>query len=85
MSSKCRGEISPVMSPALGNRIGIATWTYNAQPALLKNSTRSRPQGRNTDYMTERIPRPMVVSCPQSGPRLLFFKWKIRTAKLPQD
>ena len=25
------------------------TWSNNAQPALLKNSTRSRPQGRNAD------------------------------------
>ena len=23
---------------------------YNAQPVLLKNSTRSRPQGRNADF-----------------------------------
>jgi hypothetical protein len=25
-------------------------WPYNAQPVLLKNSTRSRPQGQNADY-----------------------------------
>jgi hypothetical protein len=35
--------------PASGTRIGTATWPYNAQPVLLKNSTRSRPQGRNAD------------------------------------
>jgi hypothetical protein len=29
---------------------GRFTWTMNAQPVLLKNSTRSRPQGRNADY-----------------------------------
>ena len=28
----------------------LATWTYNAQPVLLKNSTESRPEGRNADF-----------------------------------
>ena len=30
--------------------------TGNAQPVLLKNSTRSRPQGRNGDYSSKWIP-----------------------------
>jgi hypothetical protein len=53
--------------PASGNRIGTATWPYNAQPVLLKNSTGSRPQGRNADYTTEWIPGPMGVYKEQSG------------------
>ena len=28
-------------------------WPYNAHPALIKNSTRSLPQGRNADYTTK--------------------------------
>jgi hypothetical protein len=31
------------------------TWPYNAQPVLLKNSTRSRSQGRNGDYTSKWI------------------------------
>jgi hypothetical protein len=29
------------------------TWAYNAQPVLLKNSTRSQPQGRNGDFSSK--------------------------------
>lgn len=57
MSSKCRGEISPVMSPALGNRIGIATWTYNARSALLPERVpRGWAQGSIADYTSMWMP-----------------------------
>src|SRR5664279_575695 len=36
--------------------------TGNAQPVLLKNSTRSRPQGRNADYTLKWI---SVAKCAQ--------------------
>jgi hypothetical protein len=37
--------------------------TRNALLVLLKNCTRSRPQGRNADYTTEWIPGPLGASC----------------------
>src|SRR5271167_3467736 len=52
---------------ASGNRIGTATWTRNAQPVLLKNSTRSRPQGRNADYSLKWIAGPWRVSRSRSA------------------
>jgi hypothetical protein len=32
---------------------GSGTWTYNAQVVLLKNSSRSGPQGHNADYTSK--------------------------------
>jgi hypothetical protein len=46
-------EITPASRPASGNRVGTANWTNNAQTVLLKNSTRSLPQGRNGDYSSK--------------------------------
>src|ERR1035438_9105065 len=53
---------------ASGNRIGTAKWTGNAHPVLLKNSTRSRPQGRNADYSPIR----QITETLRSG--CLFFR-----------
>jgi len=42
-------RLLPASGPASSNLIGTASWTRNAQTVPLKNSTRSRPQGRNGD------------------------------------
>jgi len=54
-------EITPEKSARVYERVRF-TWTMNAQPVLLKNSTKSRPQGRNADYTTAWIPGPIGVS-----------------------
>src|ERR1035438_7925703 len=54
-------EITPEKSARVYERVRF-TWTMNAQPVLLKNSTRSRPQGRNGDYTLMWIAGPCGVS-----------------------
>jgi len=74
-------EITPDKSASVYEHVRF-TWTMNAQPVLLKNSTRSRPQGRNGDYSLKwisadcRFPTPCLVrscgtgqcaACPKSS------------------
>jgi hypothetical protein len=39
----------PEAPPSSGIPTSPGSWPYNAQPVLLKNSTKSRPQRRNAD------------------------------------